>query len=178
MPDGAAEAGNQPRLTQNGPRLAVQVVLALLAVLLLLWLANIVVQYDDAVLSGLAEAVSQDGWIGITIFLLIVILAIEVLLLVPGIAQRMPEPMASFFSPPEYEYLMGCSGCGTVFDRREEELEDDRFACPHCGREGELQDREPHPTHDIASDTCKECGTEYQKFRDVAECPACHVAQD
>lgn len=182
MPDGAAQAGDQERMTQSGSRLAVQAVLGLLAVLLLLWLANIVTQYEDPVLAGLAGSVSQDGWIGITVFLLIVILAVEILLLVPGMARRAGGAPVAYAEPVEEErvYMIGCSGCGTVFDRREHEIDEAherRFECPNCGRTGEIRDYDEH-LHDIAMDTCNACGTRYQRFKDVAECPNCHAAQD
>jgi transcription elongation factor Elf1 len=60
-----------------------------------------------------------------------------------------------------------------VFDRREHQLSETVFACPHCGRTGVMRDTSVK-TSTIDRIRCKACGTDFEKYKDPAECPSCH----
>jgi predicted RNA-binding Zn-ribbon protein involved in translation (DUF1610 family) len=168
-------------------KLILQVVVAIAAIAAISWLGNVL--FDDGSWNPeLADRYDQDTWISWTLIGLAVLLVIEILLLKPSyktvlrsvglvefeIQARQEEAARETASDADYRYMVGCSGCGTVFDRRGTELGEDAFACPNCGRGGVLRDRELHKAV-VTDRSCVKCGNGFQAYHDRAECPVCHA---
>ncbi len=83
------------------------------------------------------DLLERQEWIVAMLLGLGLVLIFEVLLLRPSQA----PPLTSDWALEEFEsidekYRVGCTGCGTVFDRRPNQLNATVFACPNCSRQG------------------------------------------
>lgn len=170
--------------------LVAQVVLGALAILVFLWLINILLgEYDkesgeylgDPVLAGLAEALSATWWIGVCIGALAIIMIAEILLLRPTMREAVMDreawqPQANAWQEPQAEpqHLIGCPGCGTVFDAEAHGRDTDgTFACPNCGRVGRIRKQEQPVESELREIDCPKCSHHYQAYQDDSECPNC-----
>lgn len=171
-------------------KIVVQVAIAVLALAALAWLWNLLYE-DGSWAPGLADRLGRDTWVAAILIGLAVLLVAEILLLKPSYRkvlrsvvaavefeiQAEPEPRrpeGGAATPGEgLQYLVGCTGCGTVFERRGAEL-GDAFSCPNCSRAGLLRDRSVHKAA-VRTQPCKRCGNPFKAYMDSAECPVCHA---
>lgn len=188
MPDDPWPGEQGPE--RRGPSagfLVAQVVLAAVAILVFLWLVNILQEHGrDPVVEGLAGALSRNAWIGICLAILGVSIVIEVLLLRPGMREAVLDveawtPQARpqqweddlIEAPAQPQHMIGCPGCGTVFDAQEHKTDlEGRFACPNCNRVGRLR-RETPVAADLLEVDCPSCSHHYQAYQHESECPNC-----
>ncbi len=189
-----AEAGwpgqtghEQPRA--NTGTLLLQVLIAALALVVFLWLINILLEHGkDPVLPGLADAVGRNAWIGICLGLEGVFLISEVLLLRPGMRKAVAHPKqwvsnrrsedvwqdTPIAEPHAPQHLIGCPGCGTVFDAAEQHTDaNGMFGCPNCGRRGRLRKQESPVSASLHDVDCPKCSHHYQAYQRESECPNC-----
>jgi predicted RNA-binding Zn-ribbon protein involved in translation (DUF1610 family) len=166
-----------------------QVLLAAVAIVVFLWLVNILQgEGDGRVLPDVADALSDNAWIAVCIVSLGVILVLEVLLLRPGMRRAVLAPQAwtpqprpqewhddPIPEPAAPEHLIGCPACGTVFDATANAGGEGQFSCPNCGRVGRLRRSSPVAAnlHDI---DCPRCAHHYQAYQSESECPNCGQA--
>lgn len=166
----------EPRPVQSLKRLVGQTVLFFVALLLFLWLVNIL--SEDPILDGMANWMGRGAWIALLIVLLVIDLVAVILLLRPVYIERIQSGASPFDADPLY--MVGCGACGTTFDRRHHEVDEPhekRFQCPNCGRIGELRTMKKRRA--VVSDHwCTSCDQHYKVYQNHSECPHCHSAQN
>ena len=165
-------AANAAKASEAAPswKPALQVILVPLAVLAVLWLVNVRL-VDPPYFGATADQLSKDTWTFICFGVLLVVVGIDAALLRgPSAAPWSREDRGG-----ERVYLIGCKTCGTVFERPETQLSSGRtFRCPNCTRMGRIAARSPEPLQ-VADVSCPSCGRPFQRYREGAECPHCHV---
>jgi predicted RNA-binding Zn-ribbon protein involved in translation (DUF1610 family) len=167
-------------------KLGAQAVIAVVAIVALAWLWNLLFDAGSWA-PGLAEEYSNDTWVSWILIVLAILLVIEIVLLKPsyrtairsvGIVefeiQARADEARGMAGSDDYMYLVGCTGCGTVFDRRGGELGTATFTCPNCGRGGILRDRQVHKAQ-LNNLSCYRCGNPFRAYHPEAECPVCHA---
>lgn len=162
--------------TRSAGRLVGQIVLLAVAVLLFLWLINVL--SDDPVWPDAVDGIARGGWIAILLILLVIDLVAVILLLRPVMVERLLSGASPFDDDPLY--MVGCKACGTTFDRRHHEIDEPhekRFACPNCNRIGELRTMRKRKGH-VEDHWCNNCDKHYKIYQDHSECPHCHAAQE
>lgn len=165
----------EPRQVRSTGRLVGQLILLAVAVLLFLWLINVLA--DDPVWPDAVDAIAQGGWIAILLILLVIDLIVVIILLRPAFVERIASGASPFDEDPLY--MVGCKACGTTFDRRHHEIDEPhekRFSCPNCGRVGELRSMRKQKST-VDDHWCTNCDKHYAVYQEHSECPHCHAEQ-
>lgn len=204
---GTDDSGWQPapEKPRRPNRVVALIVLAFAALLPFLLLLDVLFNYDDPIGGGLTTAFGQDVWTAILLVVLLAILVVQIILLGGGRSRTwstadgeamMAEPVweesvemanPSAVAPaatwtaapvePAPEVQIGCTGCGTIFEKIYTDIDEEHervFACPNCGRQGFLKTYEVKQAP-IRNVVCHTCGREYRKYRETAECRHCHT---
>lgn len=156
-------------------RFVTQIILFVAAILFFLWLVNVL--SSDPIWPGFADSLSEGGWIGLLLSLLFIDLLVVIMLLRPRWMQRAIDGGPIFDADPLY--MVGCPACGTTFDRRHHEIDEEhekRFACPNCGREGHLKSMRKKRVH-VEDHWCTSCDKHYKVYQNHSQCPHCSEDQ-
>lgn len=168
-------------------RIPLQILVGLLAVAAFLWLYNIVSAYGaNPFWADLVGKLSKDAWIVITLGVLAVLLVVQILLMLGSGARRAArraaraseesmesQPPADWVATdPHSMFRIGCKGCGTVFEVEESKVGPSPFACPNCGRMGQIRSNVA-TNKPIRNVTCASCSTKYAAHSAAASCPKC-----
>jgi hypothetical protein len=162
-------------------RLALMVVLAVVAILAFLVLADVRLNPGDVVLEGVSDAQSRSTMTTILLVIeAVAFLAVLLLLLIrPAPVAAYEEPWTSTGGAAVGDAIIqiGCPGCGTVFEKGYTDVDEpheQNFRCPNCGRAGRLK-MELHKQVPMHKTVCPACSNEFISYRAGAECPRCHT---
>ena len=162
-------------------RLAFMVILAFVAVVAFVILADVRLNEGDPILEGVSDAGTRDN---MTTALLVVeafaFLGVLLLLLLrPNPTRAGDDVWTSTGGTTVGDgslIQIGCPGCGTVFEKvytDVDEPHEQNFRCPNCGRQGRLK-MALHKPVSLRATVCSNCEFEFTAYRDGAECPRCH----
>ncbi len=168
----------------SGLRVGLIAALCLLAILAFFVLWDVRLNDGDWWFDGLSDALSRSGMTALLLSIEgVALLAILLLLVIPGPAPAYPEPWVSTggarVGGDPSRLQIGCPGCGTVFEKPYmdvDEPHEQTFRCPNCGRQGHLN-LALHKPVEVKPTVCASCGAEFKSYRKTAECPHCHTPQ-
>ena len=155
------------------------VLMAVLAAAAFIVLLDVRLNYDDPILSGVTDFASRSTMTALSLSVeAVCFLAMALLVFLrprQAPATSWGEALATATLADDLQ--IGCPGCGTVFEKpltSVDEPHEQSFRCPNCGRAGRLRMELRKPVH-IRAATCGNCGSEFQTYREGAECPHCHA---
>lgn len=161
--------------------------LTLLAIAAFALLADVRLNQDDLWFPAVSDLASRATMTAVLIVLEVACLVCIALLLfvhrrteawtTADWTTEISEPVPA--GTPATSIQIGCSGCGTVFEKAYSEVDEPHeqdFRCPNCGRAGHLR-MGLHKKVPMRTQTCGNCSREFTAYRETAECPHCHAPQ-